>query len=201
MNTATESKKAASIAPFAVEANHPRNCDLLVQGLTGICDRRLRSRLKGAVAVRGTDGKERLKPLSTDGIGPPEIPGMILHVHPAKGEIVVEDPLRDNEKLRAELADYFRQTLGTRQTNPPNGCEERRGQLDRDRMKTLCREILGMVEAGEMEWKKGPRFDQSDVDELPGEYLTNPGSIIKNNQPRYEKNLPAYEQRLNRLGD
>lgn len=185
-----------TIPEFAVEATHPRMCDLLIQGLTGVCDRRLRSKIIPVkTTIQGTPSAKHSR-----GISPPEVPGQVLQVHPSKCAVRIIDPLRDDEHARDyqnRLENYLKQTHGG--NGKVNGVPVREGKLDQDRMKTLCRELLGLIKEGHMTLVKGVSFSLKDCDALPGDYLLNPGSLVPNQQPKYEKDLEEYARRLNSM--
>lgn len=198
--TAQRRRRASSIAPFEIEVDHPRNSDVMFQGLYGVINQRLRSRLKPATKTVATK-KQRSVIHAPQCVGQslPEIPGMRLQVNPAQCSVRVVDPLHNNDKLRGELQAFIKATQGS-SVVPPNGVEPAEGKMDEHRMKTLCREILVLIEAEEVVLKKGPKFDLDDCNDLPGNYLLNPASRIPNSQPQFEKDLPAYAEKLNNLG-
>lgn len=190
----TVEKKKVAVGEFTVEACNPRNCDLLVQSLTGVTDRRLRSTIKPTTTT--IQGQIRT-PLA-HGMPMPEVPGMQLNVNPAECTVEIIDPLYNDENFRTKLSRFLRAATGMN-SGAINGQEVRTGKMDKDRMKTLCREILYFVQAGEMKFVHGCKYDMEDVIQLPGEFLLNPGSTIPNTQPRYEKDLQEFTERLNRL--
>jgi len=183
------------IAPFAVEANHPRNSDLLIQSLTGICERRLRSRISPAVKVIDRNGKQHIKTPVLHGISLPEVDGHVLKVSPKDLTIEIVDPLATNDQQMEEFRRYVKATRGTEENL--RACDTVEARLDPHRMKTLCREVLQYIAAGEMEWCDAtPRFSLSDVESLEGRFLLNPGSQIPNNQPTFEDEMEAYKEKL-----
>ena len=185
---------ADTITPFAVEATHPRWSNLLLQGLTGVMERTLRSRITPTTV--DIKGNPRTKVLQHQSV--PQIPGMVLKVNPAKGIVQVVDPLAEDAEAQTHLKRYMK-NVGI-SSEPPAAVPTREGKLDKDRMKTLCREVLSLITAGEMTLTHGTQFTLKDVDSLPGEYLLNPGCLIPNSQPRYEKDLEAYAEKLNSMG-
>jgi len=84
--------------------------------------------------------------------------------------------------------------------NKIKGVDTQRGLLDVHRMKTLVREMTWLVNAGEARVIKGslPKID--DVENMPGHFLLNPGSRTPNTQPQFEKDFPAWVERLTAAG-
>lgn len=183
------------IPKFIVEATHERMGDLLIQSLQGVCNNRLRSRLG---PMKKTINGE-ISTARTSNI--PEVPGMMLAVNPAKCAIRITDPLRESDKADeycAKVESYLKrvQMISTR----IKGDEPREGVMDKDRMKTLCREIYNFMKKGAFTLHEGVSFTLEDCDKLPGNYLLNPGSMIRNSQPKYEKDLEAYAAKLDSMG-
>lgn len=129
----------------------------------------------------------------------PEIPGMEIHVNPEKGTYKIVDPLRGNDKIlnavKRGLEHDERPFSGTKFDGVPT----REGKLDKHRMKTLCRELVQLLEVEHMAMVKGPRPDLEDVDELDGDYLLNPGSTVPNSQPMFEKDMENYNAKVNEV--
>jgi hypothetical protein len=67
-------------------------------------------------------------------------------------------------------------------------------------MKTLCREVLWLLEAGDVRMVKGQQPTVEAIDELPGNYLLNPGSRVNSAQPLFEKDYPSWIERLTAAG-
>lgn len=200
MTAATEKKvtdATSSIPAFVIEADHPRNSTLLIQAVPGI---RLRSALSSSRTVTDMHSGEEMVPVDqAQGLGSfPPMPGMQLAVNPAKCEVAVYDPLEDNE----DLLDKFNRRLKARYGSA-SGVKPVPSQVvkcDTHQMKTLVRECLWLLQAGEAKLVKGPRFSMEEVDELPGRYLLNPGAQIANMQPRYEDEMAEWTSNLNRMG-
>lgn len=191
------------VAPFGIEADHPRNCDLLLQSIPNV---RLRSRLSASRTVEANPKD----PYSKDTVIPkdqarhlgslPEIPGMRIYVKPAELAYKILDPLEDDEAL----CDRLQRALETDERPVTRGGKIRgvptqTGTLDRDRMKTLCRELFHLLDAGEAKMTDGPTPELDLIDDLPGDYLLNAGSTVMNTQPRYEKDLEGWVSKLNSL--
>lgn len=198
MSTATMERPAALksptiVPPFGVEADDPQMSDLLLQSIPGC---RLRSRIKPTTITT----KGQIRTPTTQGHSPPEAPGMQLHVNPAELSYVVHDPLNDDEDAKARIKCYLQLTTGARQDSQIRGAETIKGKLDKHRMKTLCREIAWLLEAGQVKVVKGAAPDMADVDELPGDYLLNPGLQTMTTQPVFEKDYPEWIDRLTRSG-
>jgi len=187
------------VAPFAVEARHPRNSDLLIQSLTGVCERRLRSRLSPAIKVVDRNGKKHIKTPTLRGVSLPEIDGHILKVSPKDLEIEIIDPLKENDQQMEEFRRYIKATRGVDENI--RACDPVKAKLDKHRMKTLCREVLNFINSEEMVWHgSSAKFEMKDLEDLDGRYLLNPGSQIPNGQPSFEDELDAYREKLLNAG-
>lgn len=199
MAAATEqvTKKDAAIPAFGIEADTERNGDLLIQCIPGL---RLRGRLNGAKPSRDfTSGAERVNPDQAAMLGIlPIVPGVQLHVNPKTRTYAVIDPCNHDP----ELAETISKRLREMGKIPPNETvqfeKDREGTLDVDRMKTLCREMVNSVKAGHATFCKGPVITLEDCDDLPGEYLLNPGLTAPSTQPRYEKDYEDWCRNLDR---
>lgn len=198
--TAVKEKiEQGTVAPFAVEADHPRNCDLLLQSVPGA---RLRSAIDGTKSIVDAKTGDIRVPLDQSRYlaSFPKTPGMQIHVNPAKCEYIILDPLEDdkNAKARERIKSFLAQH-GQR-VDAIKGVPMLRGKLDIHRMKTLCRELLWIVEAGEGKIVLGPTPAIQDIDKLPGHFLLNPGSRVMNTQPMYEKDWDKWFDQLVKSG-
>jgi hypothetical protein len=198
MTTATmekpaQTKQATIVPPFGIEADDPQLCDLLLQSIPGC---RLRSRIKPTT----TTVKGQVRTPTTQGHSPPEAPGMQLHVNPADCTYVVHDPLNDDENAKARIKRYLQLTTGARQDAQIRGADTVKGKLDKHRMKTLCREVIWLLDAGQVRVVKGAPPEIEDVDEMPGNYLLNPGLQTSTTQPMFEKDFPQWLDQLTRSG-
>jgi hypothetical protein len=198
MATVTETKEKVVVQPFAVEIDHPRNCDYLLQCIPG------RQRMRGAVnAAKPSYGERAGIPADQArhlGRLPP-IPGMQIHVNPAKGTYLIKDPLHGDE----ELCDRIQR--GLEDDDRPvavgaklKGVPPKRGELDPHWMKSLCRELRWLLDAEHAKMAKGPEPVMEDIERLPGNFLQNPGSTIRNSQPRFEKDMAAWVANLDSQG-
>ena len=187
------------ITPFGIEANHPRNSDLLLQCIPGV---RLRSAIDGSKAY--TDPRTGIEHVpvaqATSLASFPRTPGMQLHVNPAELSYTVIDPLHNNEAMLTRISAYLRDKEGIKTDAKLNGLPPKSGTLDQHRMKSLCREMLWLVLAGEAANCKGVMPDLEEIDRLPGYFLLNPGSVVPNTQPIYEKDMPDWVNRLSHSG-
>ncbi len=193
-------KTAISVPPFGVEIDTPRNGDVLLQSIPG-------NRLRGAVnpskgTVINTQDRDN-SPVIPEGqamfLGSiPPIPGMQIHVNPAEGRYKVIDPIHGDKTFckRLEKALMAKNVV----MNDLDGVPPNEGTLDEDRMKTLCRELLQLIETDYARLIKGPKPDLEDIDEMPGRYLLNPGSRVPTGQPRYEDELNDYVANLRKVG-
>jgi hypothetical protein len=190
---------AQSVKPFGVQIDTPRNSDVMLQGIDGGC------RLRGAIAASKTvkdakTGEEKLPRDASRHLGAlPAIPGMEIHVNPAKRTYSIVDPLHGNTVL-CELISRALREDGRPFAGEIRGVEPRNGELDVDRMKTLCRELVWLLKSDHAKMIKGIRPDLDDIEDLPGKYLLNPGSRVANMQPRYEEDFSEWVQNLARTG-
>lgn len=190
--------KGIIVIPFAVEVDHPRNDDILLQSIVGC---RLRSAIEGsrsAKDVRTGDDlvpADQAKALATF----PRTPGMILRVNPRNLTYTIEDPLHNDEELCMKITKFCR-GRGMGSTLTIKGVPLQEGKLDINRMKTLCREIIWWSQEKALKVVAGKLPEMADVEELPGEFLLNPGSRVQNQQPQFESQWDEWVQRLSRNG-
>jgi hypothetical protein len=188
-----EKSRLTVVQPFGVEVDHPRNCDILIQSIPGC---RLRGKIKPVVqTVQGGVST----PLC-QGHALPDVPGMQLHVNPAKLTYAIVDPLEDDDNAKQRIVNYMRLTQGISADYKIRGMKTQQGELDAHRMKTLCREICNLLDEGHVRVVKGPRPSREDVEDLPGKFMLNPGSRIQNSQPIYEEDFEAWKDRLTMIG-
>jgi len=124
---------------------------------------------------------------------------MELYVNPTKLAYRIVDPLYGDDDLADRLKSRLDAVYETRTSVKLRGAPPQEGTLDKDRMKTLCREMTWLVRDNMAKVVKGPLPSMEDIEELPGEFLLNPGSQIRTDQPRYEKDLEAWTDRLNSI--
>jgi hypothetical protein len=206
MSTTTEKKREVSVAPFAIEARTPRNQDIMIQSIGQM-------RLRGAVSASvqafdrtwededQEDAEMPTRPVSAkliEGVG--ELPGMQLYVNPATCEWKTADPLYKKEKALKKLQKALSNALGVAAVDQRlEGMKPRSGKLGQDEMKTLCRELLCFIEAGDAKVVKGMAPEREEIDELPGDYLLNWSQKDKWRQPRYEKDYENWADRVGQL--
>ncbi len=201
MPTATaEPKTKTVVTPFVVEADVPNNGDLLLQSILGC---RLRSAIDPSRTVTDTaTGREMIPKDPSRHLGMlPSVPGMRLHVNPAKLTYTITDPLHDDEGMCEAIRLALNADERPVRSQKITGVPPQDGTLDEHRMKTLCRELIWLLDSNHAKIVGGgsqPR--KADVDRLPGHYLLNPGSLVHNLQPRFEKDWPAYIERLSVSG-
>ena len=188
---ATAERTGIIVAPFGIECDLPRNGDLVIQSIPGC---RLRSAVDGMKSAKDAKSGEYVVPTDqAKQIGSiPKAPGMQLHVNPAECSYVILDPLHGDERMCEKLQSWMVRNLQVQRGVKVRGHEPQQGTLDVHRMKTLCREMFNVLEAGEARMAKGPKPDMADIDELPGYYMLNPGSRIPNTQPIYEKDMAGW---------
>lgn len=191
-----------SVASFGIEADDPRNCDLLIQSIPNC---RLRSAISGSKPtivnkqdphnspVVPRDQAARLGTL-------PPLPGMQLHVNPSTCTYRVVDPLHGDEALCARIKRNMEEHGAVRSRTELDGVPPQKGVLDPHRLKTLVREMVWIVESGSAKVVKGSLPSMEDVEALPGNFLLNPGSRVPNTQPRYEKDLEAWVEKMGQTG-
>jgi len=192
---------SASVPPFGIKADHPRNCDLAIQGIPGC---RLRSRIiasrTATVNSRGEDRDQVIPPDQSRHLGIlPEIPGIELHVNPGKCTYTITDPLRGDKKVLARIKRGLEQDERPFRGVNFEGVPTQEGKLDKHRMKTLCRELFNLLEVEHVAMAKGPKPSMEDIDELDGKYLLNPGATIPNSQPMFEEDMPDYNAKVNEV--
>lgn len=189
----------ASVAPFTVEADHHNNCDLKIQSIPGC-------KLRTAVSPAKTytdpkTGKVRVSRGISSQL--PPIPGMQIAVNPGDRSYQIRDPLYGDEDACERILDAIQSDENNpfRVMRKVRGVPPVKGTLDEHRMKTLCRELLQIVEAGDAKVVKGSQPALSDIDALPGNYLLNPGSVERNSQPLFEKDFDDWYSQLTRSGN
>ena len=194
----TEVESKTTVAPFGVEADTPRNSDILLQSIPGC---RLRGTISATKSVTDfATGELRVPIDQVRCLGLlPTLPGQQIHANPAKLTYQIVDPMFEDEALCERLRKAM-QSAGFNVADKLTGVPLQRGTLDVHRMKTLCRELLWLVEAGEAKLVKGVLPKMEDVEVLPGNYLLNPGSQIPNQQPRFERDWDKWLENLTRSG-
>ena len=191
--------KTGPVAPFTIEIDGHNNNDVMLQSIPGC---RMRSAISATRYV--TDYKTGQPVISIDSaihLGQlPPTPGMQITVYPDKCSYTIIDPMHTDEDLCDRLQSAINRSTNMRIDGKLRGVPPQKGTLDVDRMKTLCREMLCVLGSNDAKVVKGVAPSIEDVDKLPGNYLLNPGSTIPNTQPRYEKDMAAWVQQLNRTG-
>lgn len=174
-----------TVAPFGIEADHPRNCDLLLQSIPGA---RLRSVISGSrTVVDQSTGDSMIPSDQANFLGQfPTIPGMQLLVNPAKGTYAIIDPLADDEQTCDRITRALERVSSFRSKSKIKGVAPQKGALDEHRMKTLVREMITILANGHAKVCKGAAPSKDDVDGMPGRYILNAGSRVPNTQPRFE---------------
>lgn len=199
---ASKEKKSVSVSPFTVQITHPRNCDVAIQSL-GIV---LRGAVSATVEIfdkqwkeEDFDNEQKTRPTGAkliEGVG--EIPGMELHIDPAGLRWKAVDPLYKNEKLLDRVQKAMRRA-GVGVADKLGGIAPREGRVDVHTMKTLCRELLCFIEAGEVKIAKGIAPTREDVEELPGYFLQNASNVMGWHQPRFEKDMEKWGDRMSSI--
>ncbi len=199
MSTVVEKRAKTVVQPFGVEVDPPRNIDVIIQSIPGC---RLRGSINAAKTVTNKSTGQKMIPKDQArhlGSLPP-IPGMELHVNPAKLAYMVIDPLHEDEEFCEQIR------LGLLASESPfrpkklAGVPPQKGTLDVHRMKTLCREIITLISIDYVRVIKGTVPAIEDVNALPGKYLLNPGSRVHNSQPVFEEDYEDWVEMLTRTG-
>ena len=189
------------LQPFTVLVDQKRNCDVLLQSIPGC---RLRSAISASKPViDNKTGEPRIPADQARCLGElPPTPGMQLVVNPEKLSYEVVDPLYENEDLCERLRSAINRSehIAVRITGKLRGAKPLRGKLDPHRMKTLCREVVWLLDDNDMQMVTGPRPTLEDVDKLPGNYLLNPGTQVHTTQPLFEKDWAAWVEKLTTSG-
>jgi len=198
MSVTEEKKTEAVVAPFGIEADHHTNSDLLIQAIPGC---RLRSALRPRPVKDRKTGNMMISADQAAVLGKfPPVPGMQLHVNPAKLTYTIIDPLNDDEQLCDRIRQAINASSVTRVSGKLHGVETVKGKLDVHRMKTLVRELRWLLDSEDVKEVNGKVPEMEDIEELPGNFLLNPGARIPNSQPVFEKDWDAWVQNLTRVG-
>lgn len=198
MTAATAAQAALVVSPFGIEADHPRNCDLLLQCIPNM---RLRSVIVGSRPAIDRMGEFRTPLDQARHLASlPRLPGMQLHVNPAKCVYEVIDPLYEDEALCERIAKWMRENNAFRTSGKVKGIAPQKGELDVHRMKSLCREMLALIDAGEARLIRGPKPELDEIEQLPGKFLLNPGIRTSTTQPVFEEDFPEWVSRLSNSG-
>ncbi len=198
MSTIVEKKAKASVQPFVVEMTDPRCGDVIIQSIPGC---RLRSAIK-AVKKVFSPGKGEETTFAPSGVVPgmPELPGMQIHIYPGRCKYKIVDPLRGDEKTCGIIKTLLEKNRGVRLGDRLDGVPPQDGSLEPSRMKTLVRELVSMVKSDTARIEKGVVPQMEEIENLPGRFLTNPGSTIRNSQPRYEDELESWVEGMDKAG-
>lgn len=194
--TAAATEKRVSFE-FTIQADHPRNSDLLLQTIPNC---RLRSTISSSRTVRDRRSGEEMVPIDqAAGLGSlPMIPGMTLKVNTKNGTYLIEDPLHNNEALCERIQRHFRTIIGS--DSKVRGVPPQPGKLDEHRIKTLVRECRNIVDAKEARIVEGILPELDEVELLPGRVLLNPGLRTASTQPRFEDEWDSWFSRLQQVG-
>jgi hypothetical protein len=183
------------IAPFTIEADHPRMCDLWIRNIPGA---RMRSALDGSKGAK--DAKTGIYRVPADQARSmasfPKLPGQHLYVNPFQLMYRITDPLFGDEETLAQVARWMKENYAFSSESKLQGCKPMEGELDKHQMKSLCKEMWHLVKAGECKLVDGQMPSMEDIKKLPGEFLLNPGCVVPNLQPRYEKDYEDWKDRL-----
>jgi hypothetical protein len=192
-----ETAPSGFVPEFTIEADHPRNCDLLIQAIPGL---RLRGSVDGSRhTIDAKSGDTRVPIDQARALASfPRTPGMHLTISTRRAMYRVSDPLYKNEALLNRISQHFKES--GRGAVQVNGVAPTEGALDRDRMKTLCRELIELAEMGHIKVVAGALPNADEIEDLPGQFLLNPGSRVQNTQPRYERDYEEWVSKLSHGG-
>ena len=195
----TKTNEVISVAPWAIEADHPRNCDLYIQCIP---NGRLRSAIDGTKPAIDVKTGLTMTPLGqSQYLGAfPKTPGMQLHVNNSLREVRIVDPLNDMPQVLERINQFAQQQSIRSSGQVIKGVPTREEKLDKHSIKSLNREMYNLVNLGHAKVCMGQLPTLEEIDALPGEYLTNPGSRVPNGMPRFEKDMEAWVDRMHTGG-
>lgn len=186
-----------AIPVFTFEADHPRNCDLLLQSIPGQKLRSVIDVTKPAFDYLGKDrerGDAVLSAYQQAWGAYPKTPGMRVTVDTAKLTVDITDPLNEDLETLTKLNKWLTKPRdgGPINSAPVRGDAPKRIQLDVHRIKTLCRELFRLVQMGHGRFVAGIKPSEEDIERLPGKFLLNPGARHQNYQPKFEEDMAAW---------
>jgi len=197
--TSVAEEKKTTVTPFAIEFDSCSNSDYKLNSLP---EYKFRSAVKSHRTVVDNETGEEAVPVDmVQGLSMlPTIPGMQLHVNPADCSFEITDPLNDRQDLRDRIAKTINSQGAIRADKGIRGVPTVKGTLDVHRMKTLCREMVMLLDSNEAELVKGVKPSLKAISSLPGKFLLNPGCQIQNNLPRYEDDYETWLENLKKYG-
>lgn len=196
---------ASDATSFTIEASGIHGGDIIIQNIGNL---RMRGAIRSTKQVFDKqfdpelfeEGKDT-RPAANQIIdGVPELPGQRLTVNPAEGTWELTDPLHGNERVMGVVQKALRMRHGVRVSEKLTGVPPQKGSVDKDRMKTLCRELLCFIESEDATVVKGIKPTREDIDEMDGRYLLNASNLGNWHQPRYEDQYDAWVADINRIG-
>ena len=201
---AQQQQRAADIRPFIVEFgdNHCRNFTITTPPL----NRHVRgafdvTRLGQRIDMGSVDGRKTGQPdMSSTARRIPSIPGIHLEIRPRERKARLYDPLAEEpgKQVLEEynlLAEHNREKL-----RGPYAAEQPvTKDLDDDQLKTLLFELLRKNESGSIRVIKGELPTREQIESLAGYELNDPGNK-GSGKPRYKKDLPEWERRMQAAG-
>lgn len=181
-------EQQTKVQSFTVELGDERNRQINVP--------MLHETFRGAYSVANLRGQDIGSPASSM----PDIPGMQLTIDARNRRVIIRDPLKDNEALCSQIAGVLKKR-GSYGLSKLTGCDERTVAMDEHEMKTLVRFVVKLLDppSGLPKAKlvKGRVPTDEEVDQLPGEYLYDPGSETQHG-PKFEKDAQQWFDRVNR---
>ncbi len=194
-----EPKSEVVIASFAVEIDHPRNNDVLLQAIPGCRLRSAISSMKPIIDQRTGEARvpvDQARDLSFF----PQTPGMQVHIKPDELTYRIVDPVHGDDELCERIQKRIEENSSIRTGQKVRGVPPQRGELDIHRMKTLCREMIWLLNENHVKIVKGVKPKIEDVNDMVGRYLLNPGSRVHNTQPMYEDSWDNWVSQLQSVG-
>ncbi len=199
MATATAERTSVYPAPFGVEIGTKRNGDVLLQSIPG---QRMRGKIDPRKGIKNLETGEEVVPVdqAIDLAGFPQTPGQQIHVDAKKGTYVIIDPLNSDEDLCERIKRHMDRTQGFRTDNKLKGVPTLKGTLDKHRMKSLCLELLNLIDDDDAEMVKGPDLTMEIIENMPGRLLLQPGLRTGSVMPVYADEMDGYLNDLRKSG-
>lgn len=194
-----EDLETAVISPFTIEIDHPRNSPVMLQTITNL---RIRSAFDGMKPAKDATGVERV-PIdqALAFAGCPRMPGQRITVNPIRLTYEVTDPLHGNKEACDKFAMWLKSNgRGLASNTRLDGEPPKSGELDIHQMKTLCRELLGIVQAGWAKLVVGRMPTEEEIASMKGRFILDPGLRIPSMRPKFEDELDSWKDGLSRAG-
>ncbi len=186
-----KTERLVDVQSFTIEADHPRNSDLMLQSVVGCV---LRSALTGMREGLGLDYSQAIASF-------PKTPGMQLQVNPSSLSYRIFDPLTEDPDKCEQIRKWILAKHAVKSRNMKVvGVKTSSGKLDPHRMKTLVRECRNLLNLGHAKIVKGVVPDLETIALMPGKFLLNPGATVQNMQPTFEDDWNEWYEQLKKAG-